>query len=112
MLRTAAGPVQPHVGLAGRRRLDTHFLGIQKLGASFNYDAVNGVFKITASHLEGTYMLLDDCFYSRILDESVEVLFIGEDTVVVDAIHVVQKKKRAISMRSCNSGSVLSFIAK
>ena len=28
----------------GRRRLDTHFLGIQKLGASFNYDAVNGVF--------------------------------------------------------------------
>lgn len=44
----------------GRRRLDTHFLGIQKLGASFNYDAVNGVFKITASHLKGTYMLLDE----------------------------------------------------
>ena len=28
----------------GRRRLDTHFLGIQKLGASFEYDAVNGRF--------------------------------------------------------------------
>ena len=27
----------------GRRRLDTHFLGIQKLGADFHYDAERGV---------------------------------------------------------------------
>lgn len=44
----------------GRRRLDTHFLGIQKLGASFNYDAAKGVFTITSSLLKGTYMLLDE----------------------------------------------------
>lgn len=44
----------------GRRRLDTHFLGIQKLGASFNYDAVKGVFTITSNRLKGTYMLLDE----------------------------------------------------
>lgn len=44
----------------GRRRLDTHFLGIQKLGASFNYDAVKGVFTITSNQLKGTYMLLDE----------------------------------------------------
>lgn len=44
----------------GRRRLDTHFLGIQKLGASFNYDAAKGVFTITSSQLKGTYMLLDE----------------------------------------------------
>ena len=44
----------------GRRRLDTHFLGIQKLGADFRYDAERGVYEITADELKGTYMLLDE----------------------------------------------------
>jgi UDP-N-acetylglucosamine 1-carboxyvinyltransferase len=44
----------------GRRRLDTHFVGIQKLGADFSYDADRGVYRITADHLKGTYMLLDE----------------------------------------------------
>ena len=44
----------------GRRRLDTHFIGIQKLGADFKYDAERGVYRITANGLKGTYMLLDE----------------------------------------------------
>jgi len=44
----------------GRRRLDTHFLGIQKLGADFEYDEENGLFSIIADKLKGTYMLLDE----------------------------------------------------
>ena len=44
----------------GRRRLDTHFLGIQKLGAEFRYNAAKEAFEITAKHLKGTYMLLDE----------------------------------------------------
>ena len=44
----------------GRRRLDTHFLGIQKLGADFKYDAEKGVFEIKADRLHGTYMLLEE----------------------------------------------------
>ena len=44
----------------GRRRLDTHFLGIQKLGGHFKYDAVKEVFTITADRLKGCYMLLDE----------------------------------------------------
>lgn len=44
----------------GRRRLDTHFFGIQKLGADFEYDEENGLFSITADKLKGTYMLLDE----------------------------------------------------
>ena len=44
----------------GRRRLDTHFLGIQKLGAKFDYDASEGLFRISADKLRGTYMLLDE----------------------------------------------------
>lgn len=44
----------------GRRRLDTHFLGIQKLGATFSYDDARGVFNIKAERLHGAYMLLEE----------------------------------------------------
>lgn len=44
----------------GRRRLDTHFLGIQKLGAEFNYDPDKKQYKIHAEKLKGCYMLLDE----------------------------------------------------
>ena len=44
----------------GRRRLDTHFIGIQRLGAVFHYDEVKKAYVIKADHLKGTYMLLDE----------------------------------------------------
>ena len=44
----------------GRRRLDTHFIGIQELGAKFNYSVERGVYEIDANELKGTYMLLDE----------------------------------------------------
>lgn len=44
----------------GRRRLDTHFLGIERLGAEFEYDVGRGVFDIHADRLRGTDMLLDE----------------------------------------------------
>ncbi|MFT7150672.1 MAG: UDP-N-acetylglucosamine 1-carboxyvinyltransferase [Nonlabens sp.] len=44
----------------GRRRLDTHFIGFQKLGARFLYEAETGMYHIDASDLKGTYMLLDE----------------------------------------------------
>ena len=44
----------------GRRRLDTHFMGMQHLGARFEYDAQRGIYLIRAPHLVGTYMLLDE----------------------------------------------------
>lgn len=44
----------------GRRRLDTHFLGFQKLGAKFNFDSSEHLFHIDASELTGCYMLLDE----------------------------------------------------
>jgi len=44
----------------GRRRLDTHFIGIQKLGAQFKYVPERQVYEITAPKLTGTYMLLDE----------------------------------------------------
>lgn len=44
----------------GRRRLDTHFEGIQKLGAEFTYNSEQQMYFITADKLHGAYMLLDE----------------------------------------------------
>ena len=44
----------------GRRRLDTHFLGFQKLGAEFRQIENRNVYEIGAKQLKGTYMLLDE----------------------------------------------------
>lgn len=64
------GPLVARFGIAaipkpggdkiGRRRLDTHFLGIQKLGADFEYDADLKIYKISSKVLKGCYMLLDE----------------------------------------------------
>ncbi len=44
----------------GRRRLDTHFVGFQNLGAKFDYNAKENLYHIDASQLKGCYMLLDE----------------------------------------------------
>ena len=44
----------------GRRRLDTHFIGIQNLGADFAYNEKREVYEISARQLQGTYTLLDE----------------------------------------------------
>ncbi|MBC7914140.1 MAG: UDP-N-acetylglucosamine 1-carboxyvinyltransferase [Pyrinomonadaceae bacterium] len=44
----------------GRRRLDTHFLGFEKLGARFDYNADTSFFNVDATNLKGTYILLDE----------------------------------------------------
>lgn len=64
------GPLVARFGMAvipkpggdkiGRRRLDTHFIGIQKLGADFTYYPEQQLYEITARELKGAYMLLDE----------------------------------------------------
>jgi len=44
----------------GRRRLDTHFLGFEKLGAKFQYDADEHFFNVDASDLKGAFILMDE----------------------------------------------------
>jgi UDP-N-acetylglucosamine 1-carboxyvinyltransferase len=44
----------------GRRRLDTHFLGFEKLGAKFTYDSQDGFYHIDSRNLKGCYILLDE----------------------------------------------------
>ncbi|MEM6262230.1 MAG: UDP-N-acetylglucosamine 1-carboxyvinyltransferase [Bacteroidota bacterium] len=63
-LLTRFGAVQisrPGGDKIGRRRLDTHFFGFHKLGASFSYDAATGIFQLKCpGKLKGAYMLLDE----------------------------------------------------
>ena len=44
----------------GRRRLDTHIIGFEKLGAKFDYQEGKGIFHLEAPHLKGCYLLLDE----------------------------------------------------
>ncbi len=44
----------------GRRRLDTHFMGFQSLGATFDFDHAKNFYRVNASNLKGAYMLLDE----------------------------------------------------
>ena len=44
----------------GRRRLDTHFIGFENLGAKFEYDSKEEFYRVTAKSLKGAYMLLDE----------------------------------------------------
>jgi UDP-N-acetylglucosamine 1-carboxyvinyltransferase len=51
---------QPGGDKIGRRRLDTHFTGLQNLGATFNYNPDQHFYSVEAARLKGTYMLLDE----------------------------------------------------
>ncbi len=44
----------------GRRRVDTHFIGFEKLGADFRYDANDGIYSVEADRLRGAYIHLDE----------------------------------------------------
>ena len=62
MLGRFGRAVLPQIGgdNIGRRRIDTHLTGLQKLGAKFDYDSNRRIYEITASKLKGDYILLDE----------------------------------------------------
>ena len=51
---------QPGGDKIGRRRLDTHFIGLEKLGAEFDYNSEKSFYSIHAKQLKGAFMLLDE----------------------------------------------------
>lgn len=69
----------------GRRRLDTHFLGIQKLGATFHHDEEAGVFHINAPKLTGTYMLLDEASVTGTANIIMAAVFAEGTTTIYNA---------------------------
>lgn len=70
----------------GRRRLDTHFLGMQKLGASFDYDSDRKAYTITAPDgLRGTYMLLDEASVTGTANLIMAAVLARDTTVIYNA---------------------------
>ena len=65
----------------GRRRLDTHFIGIQNLGANFIYNEKRGIYEISAKQLHGSYMLLDEASVTGTANIVMAVLARGKTTI-------------------------------
>ncbi|SFC76361.1 UDP-N-acetylglucosamine 1-carboxyvinyltransferase [Xylanibacter ruminicola] len=69
----------------GRRRLDTHFLGFKKLGATFNRVEGRDVYEISAKQLKGTYMLLDEASVTGTANIVMAAVFAKGTTTIYNA---------------------------
>jgi len=69
----------------GRRRLDTHFLGFEKLSAKFNRVEGRDVYEITAHQLKGTYMLLDEASVTGTANIIMAAVFAKGTTTIYNA---------------------------
>ena len=69
----------------GRRRLDTHFLGFEKLGAKFNHVPGRDVYEIAAKHLKGAYMLLDEASVTGTANIIMAAVFAKGTTTIYNA---------------------------
>jgi UDP-N-acetylglucosamine 1-carboxyvinyltransferase len=69
----------------GRRRLDTHFLGFEKLGAKFSHIEGRNVYEIAAKQLKGTYMLLDEASVTGTANIIMSAVFAKGTTTIYNA---------------------------
>jgi UDP-N-acetylglucosamine 1-carboxyvinyltransferase len=91
----------------GRRRLDTHFLGFQNLGAQFNYNPNEDFFRVEASNLKGTYMLLDEASVTGTANIIMTAVLAKGTTTIYNAAcepYIQQLCKMLISMGAKISG--------
>jgi len=77
--------VQPGGDKIGRRRLDTHFIGMQKLGATIEYDIQKRFFHLKAKELKGTYMLLDEASVTGTANIVMAAVFAKGTTTIFNA---------------------------
>ena len=76
---------QPGGDKIGRRRLDTHFLGFEKLGAKFNRIEGRNIYEIAAKQLKGTYMLLDEASVTGTANIIMAAVFAKGTTTIYNA---------------------------
>ena len=69
----------------GRRRLDTHFLGFQKLGATFNFDQAEEFYSVECKQLKGCYMLLDEASVTGTANIIMAAVFAQGTTTIYNA---------------------------
>lgn len=69
----------------GRRPMDTHFNGLARLGAKFNFDAKSGLYEIDATELKGDYMLLDEASVTGTANILMAAVLAEGETVIYNA---------------------------
>lgn len=69
----------------GRRRLDTHFLGLQKLGADFQYNPSTSAYDINASKLKGAYILMDEISVTGTANVLMAAVLASGETTIYNA---------------------------
>lgn len=111
------GPLLARFGIAyipkpggdkiGRRRLDTHFIGFEKLGAKFNFDTKESFFKVEGKDLKGAYMLLDEASVTGTANILMAAVLTPGKTTIFNAAcepYVQQLSKMLVSMGAKISG--------
>ena len=91
----------------GRRRLDTHFLGFEKLGATFKYDDKESKFYLDAENLRGTYILMDEISVTGTANIVMAAVLTPGVTTIYNAAcepYVQQLCKMLVSMGASISG--------
>ncbi len=98
---------QPGGDKIGRRRLDTHFLGLKKLGADFVYNEKEQLYKVSAQKLKGSYMLLDEASVTGTANILMAAVLAEGETTIFNAAcepYVVQLSKMLVRMGANISG--------
>ncbi len=98
---------QPGGDKIGRRRLDTHFTGLQKLGATFNYNPDEHFYSVETSGLKGTYMLLDEASVTGTANIVMAATMASGTTTIYNAAcepYVQQLCKMLVSMGATIQG--------
>jgi UDP-N-acetylglucosamine 1-carboxyvinyltransferase len=92
---------KPGGDMIGRRRLDTHFIGFEKLGACFNFDPKENIYYVEASNLNGCYMLLDEASVTGTANVIMAAVLAKGTTTIYNAAcepYVQQLCKMLVSM--------------
>lgn len=92
---------QPGGDKIGRRRLDTHFIGLQKLGVDFKYDADKKSYIVSAKNLVGNYMLLEEASVTGTANILMAAVMAKGTTTIFNAAcepYIVQLSKMLVRM--------------
>ncbi|MBN2634706.1 MAG: UDP-N-acetylglucosamine 1-carboxyvinyltransferase [Prolixibacteraceae bacterium] len=98
---------QPGGDKIGRRRVDTHFIGLQKLGANFRFDAEKHWYSVSANKLKGAYMLLDEASVTGTANILMAAVLAEGTTTIYNAAcepYLQQLCKMLVSMGAIISG--------
>ncbi|MBK7214140.1 MAG: UDP-N-acetylglucosamine 1-carboxyvinyltransferase [Bacteroidales bacterium] len=98
---------KPGGDMIGRRRLDTHFIGLQKLGANFDFDSDRHFTRVTAPKLKGTYMLLDEASVTGTANVLMAAVLAEGKTTIFNAAcepYLVQLSKMLVRMGAIIEG--------